>query len=54
MLSTCIKVVHSDGLFVSFLQDSGVKWKEVSPYVKMFGNESVIVQEAAKIHDAYH
>lgn len=34
--------------------DSGVKWKEVSPYVKMFGNESVIVQEAAKIHDAYH
>ena len=31
-----------------------MKWKEVSPYVKMFGNESVIVQEAAKIHDAYH
>ncbi|XP_060602842.1 transient receptor potential cation channel subfamily M member-like 2 [Ruditapes philippinarum] len=30
------------------------KWKEVSPYVKMFGNESVIVQEAARIHDAYH
>ncbi|KAH3781602.1 hypothetical protein DPMN_159501 [Dreissena polymorpha] len=30
------------------------EWKEVSPYVKMFGNEGVIVKEAARIHEAYH
>ncbi|XP_076076624.1 transient receptor potential cation channel subfamily M member-like 2 isoform X3 [Mytilus galloprovincialis] len=31
-----------------------VTWKEVSPNVKIFGNEGVIVQEAAKIQDAYY
>lgn len=39
---------------VPIFQGLSVKWKEVSPYVKMFGNECVIVQEAARIHDAYH
>ena len=39
---------------IFLLQENSVKWKEVSPYVKMFGNETVIVQEAARIHDAYH
>ncbi|XP_052825070.1 transient receptor potential cation channel subfamily M member 2 [Octopus bimaculoides] len=36
------------------LEDASVKWKEVSPYVKLVGNEAVIVQEAARIHDAYN
>ncbi|OWF47104.1 Transient receptor potential cation channel trpm [Mizuhopecten yessoensis] len=35
-------------------EDSSPTWKEVSPNVKIFGNEGAIVQEAAKIHDAYH
>ncbi|KAL3880135.1 hypothetical protein ACJMK2_032401 [Sinanodonta woodiana] len=35
-------------------EDSSIKWKEVSPYVKLSGNEGVIVQEAARIHDGYH
>ncbi|XP_071134130.1 transient receptor potential cation channel subfamily M member-like 2 [Mytilus edulis] len=30
-----------------------VMWKEVSPNVRIYGNEGVIVQEAAKIQDAY-
>ncbi|KAL5012942.1 hypothetical protein ScPMuIL_011493 [Solemya velum] len=45
---------HGDTFDLRISEDGGVKWKEVSPYVKLFGNESVIVQEAAKIHDAYH
>lgn len=35
-------------------EDSSTTWKEVSPNVKIFGNEGAIVQEAARIHDAYH
>ncbi|KAJ8317915.1 hypothetical protein KUTeg_003006 [Tegillarca granosa] len=35
-------------------EDNSVNWKECSPNVKIFGNEGAIVQEAARIHDAYH
>ncbi|WAQ99063.1 TMP2L-like protein, partial [Mya arenaria] len=30
------------------------KWKEISPSLTMSGNETVLVQEAARLHDAYH
>ncbi|XP_052285259.1 transient receptor potential cation channel subfamily M member-like 2 isoform X2 [Dreissena polymorpha] len=43
-----------DTFDLTFSQDLSVNWKEVSPYVKMYGNEDVIIQEAARIHDAYH
>ncbi|KAH3781577.1 transient receptor potential cation channel subfamily M member-like 2 isoform X2 [Dreissena polymorpha] len=45
---------HGDTFDSNLPEDASVKWKEVSPYVKMFGNEGVIVQEAARIHEAYH
>ncbi|XP_033743508.1 transient receptor potential cation channel subfamily M member-like 2 isoform X2 [Pecten maximus] len=48
---------HYDGgdtFDIRIPEDSTTTWKEVSPNVKIFGNEGVIVQEAAKIHDAYH
>ncbi|KAK3100700.1 hypothetical protein FSP39_023943 [Pinctada imbricata] len=35
-------------------EEFSVTWKEVSPSVRLFGNEGAIVQEAARIHDAYH
>ncbi|KAL4230550.1 hypothetical protein ACF0H5_010931 [Mactra antiquata] len=43
-----------DTFDLNIAEGLSVKWKEVSPYVKMFGNETVIVQEAARIQDAYH
>ncbi|XP_052281701.1 transient receptor potential cation channel subfamily M member 2-like isoform X5 [Dreissena polymorpha] len=43
-----------DTVDLTVSQDLSVNWNEVSPYVKMFGNEGVIIQEAARIHDAYH
>ncbi|XP_052792596.1 transient receptor potential cation channel subfamily M member 2-like isoform X1 [Mya arenaria] len=42
-----------DSFDLRMSEELTVKWKEVSKYVKIFGNESVIVQEAARIHDAY-
>lgn len=36
-----------------YLQENGTTWKEVLPNVKLFGNDGAIIQEAAKIHDAY-
>lgn len=37
-----------------FIQENGTTWKEVLPNVKLFGNEGAIIQEAAKIQDAYY
>lgn len=44
----------ADTFDTRILEEASVKWKEVSPYVKLVGNEAVIVQEAARIHDAYN
>ncbi|KAK3100144.1 hypothetical protein FSP39_015318 [Pinctada imbricata] len=44
----------SDSFDIRIPEDYSVTWKEVSPNVKLFGNEGAIVQEAARIHDAYH
>jgi hypothetical protein len=40
--------------FFCFIQENGTTWKEVLPNVKLFGNEGAIIQEAAKIQDAYY
>ncbi|XP_022323165.2 transient receptor potential cation channel subfamily M member-like 2 isoform X2 [Crassostrea virginica] len=43
-----------DNFELRMSEDIGTTWKEVLPNVKLFGNEGAIIQEAAKIHDAYY
>lgn len=42
-----------DNFELRMSEENGTTWKEVLPNVKLFGNDGAIIQEAAKIHDAY-
>ncbi|XP_061163971.1 transient receptor potential cation channel subfamily M member 1-like [Saccostrea echinata] len=42
-----------DNFELRMSEENGTTWKEVLPNVKLFGNEGAIIQEAARIQDAY-